>query len=71
MTQVPQLTKPYCESCDQQTPLRKVIEEAYPGQYVTLFVSTCCNDMVRDETGRPIPYGMLSRIYEEQRSYEL
>lgn len=68
---IPPSIRVYCESCSQRTKLVKRIEEAYPGQYVTLFVSSCCDDMVRDELDKPIPFGMLTRLYEEQRSDDI
>lgn len=61
----------YCASCQQKCSLTKHIEEAYPGQFVTLFTSNCCDDQVVDWQSLPVPHNLLSRSYDETQSYRI
>ena len=64
-------TNLYCSECGQDAQLYKSTEEAYPGQYVTLYLSDCCDATIIDFNDRPIPQNSLAREYTIQQSYEV
>lgn len=61
----------YCSYCKDKCDIYRETIEQYPGQYRTCFSSTCCNEPVVDEFGKPCRYGELTREYEERRSWEI
>ena len=64
-------TRIYCSECGQDARLYKSIEEAYPGQFVTLYLSECCDVTIVDHNDKPIPQNSLAKKYVIQQSYEV
>lgn len=61
----------YCSECEGECKPILQTEEAYPGQYVTIFLSDCCHEEIVDWNSRPIPYNILRRKFDEIKSYEI
>jgi hypothetical protein len=61
----------YCVECEEECKPILQTEEAYPGHYVTIFLSGCCHEEIVGWNGRPIPYEILRRKFNEIKSYEI
>jgi hypothetical protein len=63
--------KTFCTQCGFSCRLVREVNEIYPGQYATAYLSDCCREEVADWQGQPFKYGELARQYEDQKSWEV
>ena len=60
----------YCYECGEATSVRKSVDEPYPGQFITLYTSSCCDASIINHWGNAMSQVFLGQEYERQLSVE-
>ena len=55
-----------CASCGNSCSVIKVQEEYYPGEFIDLYTSSCCNAQVMDEDSRDYRQVTLKQYFRYQ-----